>query len=239
MGDEGRVGARTVTIALLLVLAGAGALVAVAVNAANEADRRTLSASAVDRSTSTTAAGTTPTSLGVAATTSTTAASSGPSGAGGGGLDLGRGLSLTGIGPVTVGMTVAEAEEAAGVRFGPPPGPPAPPPDAACTYVVAPADDPVVQLMVVDGVVSRIDVTEGSPVETLSGIGIGATARQVRDTYGYRIVEEPHPYDEDGAQLRYVADQPTHSLVFETHDDVVTAFRSGFTEQVGYQEGCS
>lgn len=231
---------RAVTAAVVLVLALAG-LVVVAVRNADEADRRTLAASSVDVTTSTTVAGTTPTSMGVPASTTTTSGPGDgePSAGVAGALDAEDGLSITGIGPITVGMTVAEAEEAAGVAFGPVPGADAEPEGAACRHLAVPGDEPLVLAMVVDGVVSRIDVTDGSPVETLSGVGIGATAQAVRDTYGERIVEEPNPSDGTGTQLRYVADQPTHSLIFEIGDGVVTAFRSGFTEQLGDPEGCS
>jgi len=219
------------------------AFLAVAVQAATDADRQTLAASRVDRTTTTTAAGATPTSLGVAPTTTTTLPADGGAGPpvtdAAGQLDPSDGLSLTGIGPIVVGMTVPEAQEAAGVPIGPPPGSAPDPAATACSYVAARPDDPIVLLMVTDGVISRIDVSGEYPVATLSGISIGSTEQEVLDTYGFRIVIEPHPYDEVGEQLRYVADDDTHSLIFETHDGVVTAFRSGFTEQVGFPEGCS
>ena len=240
MAGRGGWESRATTAAFVLVLALAG-LVVVAARRADEADRRTLAASSVDGTTSTTVAGTTPTSMGVPASTTTTTGPGDREPAAGvaGELDPEDGLSITGIGPITVGMTVAEAESAAGVTFGPAPGADAEQEDASCRYLAVPGEAPLVLAMVVDGVVSRIDVTDGSPVETLSGVGIGAPAQEVRDADGERLVEEPHPYDETGAQLRYVPDQPTHSLIFEIGDGVVTAFRSGFTEQVGYQEGCS
>ena len=240
MGRGGGWKSRAVPAAVVLVLAQAG-LVVVAVRDADEADRRTLAASSVDATTSTTAAGTTPTSMGVPATTTTTTApgDGAPSAGGAGERDVEDGLSITGFGPITVGMTVAEAEEAAGVAFGPVPGADAQPGGAACRHLAVPADEPLVLATVVDGVVSRLDVTDGSPVETLSGVGIGATAEEVRATYGERIVEEPNPSDATGTQLRYVPDEPTHSLIFEVGDGIVTAFRSGFTEQVGPAEGCS
>ena len=239
MGRGG--GSRALTVGVALVLVLSLAFVVVAVRRADEADRRTLAASAVDATTSTTVAGTTPTSMGVPATTTTTA----PPGAGqpaagvAGELDASDGLSLTGFGPITVGMTVAEAEEAAGVGFGPVPGAAPAPEGAPCTELAVPGEQPLVRATVVDGVVSRIDVTDGSTVRTLSGIGIGATGQEVRDTYGERIVEEPDPAGGAGTQLRYVPDQPTHSLVFQLGGGVVTAFRSGFTEQVSAAGGCS
>ena len=243
---EQRTRTRTAWVVGAVVTVVLAAVAAVAVQAATDADRETLAASRVDRTTTTTEAGSTPTSLGVAPTsTTTTTPATTPGGAGppvtdaAGVLDPRDGLSLTGIGPVVVGMTVAEAQEAAGVPIGPLTGSAPDPPGTACTYVAAPPDDPIVLLMVTDGVVARIDVTDASPIATLSGITIGSTEQEVLDTYGYRIVVEPHHYDEAGKQLRYVADDDTHSLIFETHEGVVTAFRSGFTEQVGYPEGCS
>lgn len=222
---------------MLVVAVGVG--VALLVREANEADRRTLAANAVDRGAPPAAPGSTPTSLGVAPTTTTTAAPPPVGAAVAGALDPTDGLSITGIGPITVGMTEAEAEAAAGVPIGPPSGSAADAGGGACAYLGAPQADPIVMLLVTDGVISRVDVVEGSPVTTLSGIGIGSTEQAVLDTYGRRIVEEPPAGDQQDPLLRYVPDDPTHSLVFELRDGVVSAFRSGFAEQVGEAGSCS
>ena len=236
-GTPGSGGLRALVVGAVVLVVAVGVGVALLVREANEADRRTLAANAVERG-APPAPGSPPTSLGVAPTTTTTAAPPPPTGEGvAGALDPTDGLSITGIGPITVGMTEAEAEAAAGVPIGPPSGAAAG--SGACAYLGAPEADPIVMLLVIDGVISRVDVVEGSPVTTLSGIGIGSTEEEVLDTYGRRIVEEPPAGDQQDPRLRYVPDDPTHSLVFELRDGVVSAFRSGFAEQVGEAGSCT
>lgn len=153
-------------------------------------------------------------------------------------------LMPTGLGKVTVGMTVAQAEAALGVKLtvetiddelG------------ACGYARrADGAEPGIAYMVGGGAITRIDVDGADPSRpppdalTERGIGIGATENQVRQAYGPAAVESPHPYTEgpDSHYFKVTAPDGQHAIVFETYNGKVTTFRAGLSEAVDFIEGC-
>lgn len=152
-------------------------------------------------------------------------------------------LSLDGVGPVRIGMTLQEASAAAGVPIrllDMPPGP-------ECRYAVpdrASGTGDELAFMVVEGRIVRIDVGSMGPdtIRTVSGMGKGNTEAEVRATYPGRIRVEPHPYTPEGRHLVYVPTDPglRHlSMIFATVNGEVRSFRAGFAEQVSWPEGCS
>ena len=152
-------------------------------------------------------------------------------------------LSLDGIGPVRIGMTLREASVAAGVPIrllDMPPGP-------ECRYAVpdrASGTGDELAFMVYEGRIVRIDVGIMGPdtIRTVSGMGKGNTEAEVKATYPGRIRVEPHPYTPEGRYLVYVPSDPglRHlSLIFETVNGEVRSFRAGLAEQVSWTEGCS
>ena len=163
------------------------------------------------------------------------------------GLTSSHDLRRDGIGGVTVGMTVAEAQAAARQRFvqeGDVLG--------NCIYM-APKTDffgltpsvdgaarwPAVQFMFIDGVMSRVDVYPGGKVRTSAGIGIGSTEQQVKDAYP-GIIVEPHWYKQPaGHYLHLKPDNNGHSMNFETDGVLVTGFYSGHETAVIRVEGCA
>jgi hypothetical protein len=144
-------------------------------------------------------------------------------------------LRLNGFGGVEVGMTVPEAERAAGR-----------------TLVVhdqlgngCMEAEPVglsgVSFMVVESRIVRIDIFEG-PYATQSGIRVGASESAVRSTYGGQIETTSHPYDESGHYLIFRpkdSAQQKFLLIFETDGNRVLRFRSGERDPVGWIEGCA
>lgn len=142
-------------------------------------------------------------------------------------------LSENGIGPVRVGMTVAEAAAALG---GGDTGPAA----RECAYVGLSGLPPGVSLMTEGGRVVRVDVDDSSSVATTRGARVGWTEAQVLAAYpGARV--EPHKYEE-GHYLVALPGAPAdtlHRIVFETARGVVTRFRGGVVPAVEYVEGCS
>lgn len=111
----------------------------------------------------------------------------------------------------------------------------------SCRYA-RPEDGPKgVAFMIIGGVIVRVDIFMGSPVKTLSGIGIGSTAQEVKKAYPDRIKVKPHPYLGDrGSYLVYVPTQQRQlSAIFETDRGVVDDFRSGYTNAVAAIEGCA
>ncbi len=143
-------------------------------------------------------------------------------------------VRIDGIGPITVGMTLAEAEDAAYQRFttfkddlG-----------NGCGYVSPRSGSPDINLMVIDGLVARVEVDEGSTTRTDRGIGIGATEDEVKAAYSGRVVTRPHAYT-GGHYLRVVSNDGLLVLVFETDGTRVTLIRSGTASAADYTEGCA
>ncbi len=160
-------------------------------------------------------------------------------------------LALDGIGQIRVGMTIAEAERAAGIKLVEPDRFRA---NESCYYVERQTGPRQVGFMVFSGSgsktmdrnydrITRIDVDPESSVTTLSGAGIGTTEAQIQAMYPGKIKVTPHPYNgrNGGKYLtympRYAADQ-RYSLIFETDKGKVVRFRSGFADAVSQIEGC-
>lgn len=148
-------------------------------------------------------------------------------------LDERSAVTTVGIDTVEFGMTVEEAQEAAGTPLVPLQADH----DASC-YEVRPQEGPPgLTFLVVDGRIERLDVTSGE-ISTRSGAGIGDPADQIKDLFGDRIDERVTtegtselvfvPEDEADAQFR---------IIFDTEERVVTAFRAGRLPHV--DAGCA
>ncbi len=152
-------------------------------------------------------------------------------------------LRLDGLGPVRVGMTLREAEAAAGVSLRLLDMPR----DPSCRYAVPDLSSGTgdeIGFMVVEGKIVRIDIGIMGPdrILTVSGVGKGDTEAKVQTTYPGRIRVEPHPYVQGGHYLVYVpadAGFRDFSMIFETVDGTVRNFRAGYAGPVAWPEGCS
>jgi hypothetical protein len=153
-------------------------------------------------------------------------------------------LTMWGLEPVRIGMTLKQAESALGAKLRL-----AKPNDSdskACDL----ADrrdgrDGNVSYMVENGRITRIDIIEldrrgGSSmrVSTETGVGIGATELAVRRAYGRSLVVTPHPYDDTGHYLEIYGPGRKRALIFETANGRVTSFRAGRRTSVEYIELC-
>ncbi|MEM8805281.1 MAG: hypothetical protein AAGF01_04550 [Cyanobacteria bacterium P01_G01_bin.38] len=147
-------------------------------------------------------------------------------------------VSINGFGAIRVGMSIEEASQVTGVKFAPVPGP-----QTVCQYY-QPTDEAIkgLGLMVIEGKVIRFDIWPGSPVKTLSGIGIGATEAEIRASYPDQLEEAPHDYSL-GKYLTFTAPgdvRNLYRLVFETDENgIVTQYRAGQFPAVTWLEGCS
>ena len=148
-------------------------------------------------------------------------------------------LRLDGIGPIQVGMTLAEATVAAGVPVRIDPRTDL---GRGCAHAFADGGPQGVRFMVVEGRIVRVEVVR-SPILTLSGVGTGSTVDEVLATYPNRIRVQPNPYSGHlgGRDLFYVADEESRhlGLMFETDGQSVRTFRSGFLGAVMAPEGCA
>ncbi len=152
-------------------------------------------------------------------------------------------LSLDGLGPVDIGMTLAEASTAAGVQIRPIPESDL---GRGCLHARADSGPDDRRFMVVDGRIARIEVsgrsTSGPRTRTVSGIGVGSTEDEVKRAYPGRISVEGHPYVPSGHYLVYTPTDPALKhlgMVFETDGRVVTTFRAGLAGPVRWIEGCA
>lgn len=167
-------------------------------------------------------------------------------------LDETTAINLKGIGPVVAGMTVRQAEQAAGIPFvidgfedfeG------------LCYSAHVQGLEERFDFLVEarggkppphpkDGIIGRVSVYQGMarPAKTLSGIGIGASKADVLLAYPGRITTEPHPYEPDGSYLTYVGPDPADApfrLRFAVNDSgVVDEIHAGLRVTVAYLEGC-
>lgn len=157
-------------------------------------------------------------------------------------------LAIDGIGPIRVGMTVAQAEDSARTQLvggG----------EGSCYHLRPQSEPQGLALMVIsdrqDGRrdrdqdrIARVDVYPGSRVTTLSGAKIGDTEEQIQSLYPGRIQVSPHNYTgyRGGHYLTFVPQDEAdrnYRLVFETLKGRVTTFRSGKLPEVEFVEGCA
>jgi hypothetical protein len=161
-------------------------------------------------------------------------------------------IDLHGIGPIEAGMTLAEAERAAGVDFvvhnfadqG-----------GFCYHATAegleedfivmvrsPGFEPVQDPS--DGVIARVSATSDmkSPAQTLSGVAVGTSEENVYDTYPGRIESQPHLYLQGGHYLTYVPRDPADQdfrVRFFTDGRVIQEIHAGDASATGAVEGCA
>ena len=145
-------------------------------------------------------------------------------------------LNEDGLGPVQVGMTLAEA-----VNMGLLNENPNMKKDCDFVFPAVGAGIPDnVGVMIVKGKVARIDVDTGS-VTTEDGAKIGDTEDRIKSIYDGDLQIEPHKYIPGGHYMTVMGDSTSagKAIVFETNGKVVTNFRAGRLPEVKWVEGCS
>tara|TARA_Y100001947_G_scaffold117411_1_gene101482 strand:- start:174 stop:911 length:738 start_codon:yes stop_codon:yes gene_type:complete len=148
-------------------------------------------------------------------------------------LDAASSVSTVGIDRIMFGMTVHDAQVAAGSRFTPVT------PIGHC-YLVTPDDGQAgLTFWVVAGTVERVDV-DTRTITTRSGAGIGNTEDRIREMFGERIHTTPLP-DGSGNLLAYVPKDvadATYRVMFLTNGVQVIRLWAGrlpWAEELG---GC-
>lgn len=151
-------------------------------------------------------------------------------------------LTMNGLGPVSVGMTVAAAEKALGaklhVEY-------AEDTDRGCGFAQrSDGRDPSTSYMVENGKVTRVDIDNSgqsvpSRVKTELGFGIGSLETDIEKAYGRKLSVQPHPYLEgEGHYLVVNSPDKKRGIIFETDKGKVTSFRGGLYPALSYAEGC-
>jgi hypothetical protein len=145
-------------------------------------------------------------------------------------------LNEHGVGPVRVGMRVAQADTAT-------------PGGLDRTTDLAPECDVLhpkrgprgLSFLFEDARLARVAARDGARVATRLGIRLGDGEARVRQLYPAARVR-PHKYVAGGHELVVIPGAPADTLyriVFETDGKVVTEMRGGLWPPVEYVEGCS
>lgn len=161
-------------------------------------------------------------------------------------------VAINGIGPIRVGMTVAEAEKSSGIKLvekGARVG------TGGCYSLVPKAAPQNLGLMVISNRednrivrtqdrIARVDIYKGSSITTLSGAKVGDTEARIKSLYPGQIRVTPHKYTgrNGGHYLTFVpkdASDSNYRVIFETLNGRVTQFRSGKLPEVEFVEGCA
>ena len=149
-------------------------------------------------------------------------------------------VRIDGIGAIRVGMTLAEAEKAAGMRLIHDVGWQI---NDRCYYVRPEDRELKIGLMISEGKVVRVDIWSDSQIKTLSGAGIGDSEARIFALYPNRIEVREHPYlGKRGKYLTFVprdAVDRDYRVVFETVEGYVRQYRAVKLPQVGHIEGCN
>ncbi len=161
-------------------------------------------------------------------------------------------VAINGIGPIRIGMTVAEAEKSAGIQLvekGARAG------MGGCYALVPKAKPQNLGLMVISNRednrivrtqdrIARVDIYKGSSITTVSGAKVGDTEARIKSLYPGQIRVTPHQYTgrSGGHYLTLVpkdASDSNYRVIFETLNGRVTQFRSGKLPEVEFVEGCA
>lgn len=144
-------------------------------------------------------------------------------------------VSASGIGPIRIGMTAAEADAALGNQLT------TPATAEPCGYASSRKLPRGVRLMVVNGRIARVEVDTGR-VATSTGARIGDAESRVLQLYGGNVTTTPHKYVEGAHYLTVTPSAPAdsaHRIVFETKGSRVTRYRAGALPAVEWVEGCA
>ncbi len=140
-------------------------------------------------------------------------------------------VTVEGVGPVRIGMSLAElrgAVELEATEID----------STASCFHVRPRNAPAgLLVMISGGRVARVEVTEAG-ITTGEGAAVGDEPGRIRQLYPGTVTEQPHKYT-DGKYLIVTPQTPERRIIFETDSTRVTRFRVGKTPEVEWVEGCS
>ena len=137
-----------------------------------------------------------------------------------------------GVGPVKIGMTLAQLRITLHQRL--------PQEDDAasdnCFYVHAKGHEHI-GFMIVDGRLARIDV-DAPGILTDTGLKVGDSELQAKKAYGAKLKTSAHKYVDTGHYLTVRSDDHRHGIRFETDKGKITMYYVGTYEAIQYVEGC-
>lgn len=146
-------------------------------------------------------------------------------------------LTPAGWGPVRIGMTQDQAEKALkmeleGEAF-----------DNEGSCIELYSSDPKLAglyFMFLDGKLSRVSAGDKSRIDTPRGMGVGATADEIRKAYGEKLKAEPHHYlDLPAEYLTYWVKPSKSGVRFETDSQRKVETIHAGNESIRLIEGCA
>jgi len=144
-------------------------------------------------------------------------------------------ISTVGLDKVQFGMTLDEAQAAAGTELAT-----VGTRDPSC-FLASPVEGAAgITFLFSDGTVERVDIS-APPIATRSGARVGSTEAQIKELYGDQIQVQPRLDGQPGNALVFVprdeADKDFR-LVFTTDGTTVVSYRAGRVPQVLAPTGC-
>ena len=145
-------------------------------------------------------------------------------------------LTPDGWGPVRIGMSRAQVEQALAVKLE---GEPLED-EKSCIELVPKGPKRGLWFLFEDYKLSRISIGEPSQVTTPRGIGMGATAAAVRRAYGKGLKAEPHYYEDRPAEyLTFWTVPRKRGVRFETDSKRRVQTIHAGTAAIELVEGCA
>jgi len=144
----------------------------------------------------------------------------------------GKVLTFKGYKNIEIGMNIKNVAKATGLKF----SYDSPPEKNECTYAYTQSLSGL-YLMLVNGVVARIDVDKGD-YSTLEGAKLGDSEEKIKKLYP-RTEVEGQKYVPEGHYLIVRSPDKSRAIVFDTDGKKVTAFRVGRMPEIEYVEGCN
>ncbi|HEU5137266.1 MAG TPA: hypothetical protein VFU13_19105 [Steroidobacteraceae bacterium] len=142
-------------------------------------------------------------------------------------------LGLSGLGPIRAGMSVEQVMRLADFS-----GMERKSAAGECWYLNYRGGSSAFDLMIIGGVVARLELKGDSRLHTLGGARIGTSEDELKTLYGTRLDVQPHKYDTNGHTITLKSSGGDYGLRFETSGGKVTAIQAGPWEHLHYVEGC-
>jgi len=146
-------------------------------------------------------------------------------------------LTPSGLGPVRIGMSRAQVAKALdteleGEAFDN---------EGSCIELFPDREElKGTYFMFLEGKLSRISVSEPSHLVTPRGIGVGATAEEVRKAYGDKLQAEPNHYlDLPAEYLTFWLKPESRGVRFETNTDQKVEIIHAGNDSIQLIEGCA
>ncbi|MEN6621416.1 MAG: hypothetical protein ABFD50_07710 [Smithella sp.] len=141
-------------------------------------------------------------------------------------------LTFKGYNDIEIGMTIKNVVKVTGLKF----SYDSPPENNECTYAYS-KSLPGMYLMLVNGVVARIDVDKGDFV-TFEGAKVGDSEAKIRKLYP-RVEVEGQKYIPEGHYMTIYSPDKKRAIIFDTDGKKVTGFRVGRMPEAQWVEGCN